>query len=68
MTVDRELVTRKLLLITRDLDALATVAANDLARLLESRIDQAVAERLLERMIGRMIDVIRIDSGSRPVI
>lgn len=57
MTVDRELVTRKLLLITQDLDAMAPFAAKPIALFLESRIDQAVVERLLERMIGRMIDV-----------
>jgi len=57
MTLDRELVTRKLLLITRDLDAVAPFAARPVAAFLESRIDQAVVERLLERMIGRMIDV-----------
>jgi uncharacterized protein YutE (UPF0331/DUF86 family) len=57
MTLDRELVTRKLLLIARDLDAVAPLAARSLAAFLESRIDQAVVERLLERMIGRMIDV-----------
>jgi len=57
MTVDRELVTRKLLLITQDLDAVAPFAAKPVSTFLESRIDQAVVERLLERMIGRMIDV-----------
>ena len=57
MTVDRELVTRKLLLITQDLDAAAPLATRPLATFLESRVDQAVVERLLERMIGRMIDV-----------
>ena len=57
MTLDRELVTRKLLLIVRDLDAVAPFAAKPLSAFLESRVDQAVVERLLERMIGRMIDV-----------
>lgn len=57
MTVDSELVTRKLLLITRDLDVLAPFATKPVATFLESRVDQAVVERLLERMIGRMIDV-----------
>ena len=57
MTVDRELVTRKLLLIARDLEAIAPFAAKPISAFLESRIDQAVVERLLERMIGRMIDV-----------
>ena len=57
MTVDRELVTRKLLLISHDLDTLAPFATKPLAPFLESRVDQAAVERLLERMIGRMIDV-----------
>ena len=57
MTVDRELVTRKLLLITQDLDAVAPFATKPVSTFLESRVDQAVVERMLERMIGRMIDV-----------
>jgi uncharacterized protein YutE (UPF0331/DUF86 family) len=57
MTVDRELVTRKLLLIMQDLDAAAPFATKPISTFLESRVDQAVVERLLERMIGRMIDV-----------
>jgi uncharacterized protein YutE (UPF0331/DUF86 family) len=57
MTVDRELVTRKLLLITQDLEAVAPFATKSISTFLESRVDQAVVERLLERMIGRMIDV-----------
>jgi hypothetical protein len=57
MTVDRELVTRKLLLIVHDLDAAAPFAAKPLSTFLESGVDQAVVERLLERMIGRMIDI-----------
>ncbi len=57
MTVDVELVTRKLLLIGGDLDALASVAATTRPAFLGSLFDQAVAERLLERTIGRMIDL-----------
>ena len=57
MTIDRDLVTPKLLLITRDLGALRDVAATGVDRDLQSRADQAIAERYLERMIGRMIDI-----------
>ena len=57
MTVDPELVTRKLLLIARDLDELAAIRDRGQDAYLASRVDQAVAERHLERMIGRMIDV-----------
>ncbi len=55
--IDRELVTRKIVLIMRDLAALDPVARKDLASYLASGVDELVAERLLERMIGRMIDV-----------
>jgi uncharacterized protein YutE (UPF0331/DUF86 family) len=57
MTIDRDLVTRKLLLITEDLDELRRIAAADVDAYIQSRVDQAVAERFLERMIGRMIDI-----------
>lgn len=57
MTVDVELVTRKLLLIAGDLDTLAGLATRTRDVFVSSRIDQLVAERLLERAIGRMIDV-----------
>jgi uncharacterized protein YutE (UPF0331/DUF86 family) len=69
MTIDRDLVTRKLLLIVRDLDALTTVGGRGVAAYEQNRIDQAVAERHLERMIGRMIDVnyhLLIESGQPP--
>ena len=56
MTIDSELVTRKLLLIARDLDALTAIRNRGQDAYLTSRVDQAVAERHLERMIGRMID------------
>jgi uncharacterized protein YutE (UPF0331/DUF86 family) len=57
MTVDLELVTRKLLLISADLDVLRSIHARGEAAYLASRIDQAVCERLLERIVTRMIDV-----------
>jgi uncharacterized protein YutE (UPF0331/DUF86 family) len=57
MTVDPELVTRKLLLIAADVDALGAIADRGLDAYLASRVDQAVVERYLERSIGRMIDV-----------
>lgn len=55
--IDRELVTRKILLISRDLEALARIGAKDRASYLESRTDEIVVERYLERLIGRMIDI-----------
>ena len=55
--IDVDLVTRKLLLITRDLEALVPIAAKDLTPYLETPLDEVVVERYLERIIGRMIDV-----------
>ncbi len=57
MTIDRDLVTRKLLLIARDMEELRDIASADLEQYLRSRRDQAVVERYLERMIGRAIDI-----------
>jgi uncharacterized protein YutE (UPF0331/DUF86 family) len=69
MTVDRDLITRKLLLITRDLEALGGIAAAGVDAFLESRKDQAVVERYLEQIIGRMIDInyhVITESGHPP--
>jgi uncharacterized protein YutE (UPF0331/DUF86 family) len=55
--IDAELVARKALLITRDLVDLARLAHKPLAEYLATSIDELVAERLLERIVGRMIDV-----------
>lgn len=57
MMVDRDLVTRKLLLIVSDLERLGTVGIAGVEPFLADQIEQAAVERLLERMIGRMIDV-----------
>jgi uncharacterized protein YutE (UPF0331/DUF86 family) len=57
MMVDRDLVTRKLLLIVSDLERLGRVGAAGVDAFVAYPLEQAVAERLLERMIGRMIDV-----------
>lgn len=55
--IDRELVTRKIVLITGDLDALGPFAAKPLDAYLTSTTDEILAERWLERIIGRMIDI-----------
>ena len=57
MTIDAELVTRKLLLIAADLEPLRTIHGKGRDAFLASLLDQAVVERLLERTITRMIDV-----------
>jgi uncharacterized protein YutE (UPF0331/DUF86 family) len=57
VTIDPALVTRKLLLIAADIDALRPVAARGREPYLRNLVDQAFVERYLERLIGRMIDV-----------
>ena len=67
--IDLELVTRKMVLITSDLDGLRTLAAKPVAEYLVSQTDELVAERLLERIIGRMIDInyhVLTESGQPP--
>ena len=51
--IDVELVTRKILLVVRDLDALRPIAAKARDAYLSSGLDEAAAERYLERLIGR---------------
>ena len=57
MTVNHELVTRKLLLVVTDLEPLVAIAAQGRSAYLGSEVNQAVVERRLQRAIGRMIDV-----------
>lgn len=67
--IDPELVTRKNLLILRDLETLRPIAAKDRNAYLESPTDELVVERCLERMIGRMIDInyhLLTESGQAP--
>ena len=67
--IDRELVTRKMVLIAEDLRRLEALAAKDREAYLASEIDETLAERYLERMIGRMIDVnyhLLTESGEAP--
>jgi uncharacterized protein YutE (UPF0331/DUF86 family) len=55
--VDRELVTRKMALILDDLRAVTPLGQKRADDYLASPTDEVLAERYLERMIGRMIDV-----------
>lgn len=67
--IDRELVTRKMVLIAEDLGRLEALAAKGREAYLASEIDETLAERYLERMIGRMIDVnyhVLTESGEAP--
>jgi uncharacterized protein YutE (UPF0331/DUF86 family) len=67
--IDPELVTRKMALIAEDLAAIGELARQPLPEYLESPTSELVAERYLERMIGRMIDVnyhLLTESGQAP--
>jgi uncharacterized protein YutE (UPF0331/DUF86 family) len=67
--IDRELVIRKMVLIAGDLDRLARIAARPLTDYLASDTDELVVERMLERMIGRMIDInyhLLVETGEPP--
>lgn len=57
MSVDADLVTRKLLLISADLERLAHTAGLGIDAYLRDVTSQAATERRLERAVGRMIDV-----------
>lgn len=55
--IDAELVRRKVALIMPDVQALAPLADKPIEEYLASTTDELVAERYLERIIGRMIDI-----------
>ncbi len=67
--IDPTLVIRKMNLIAQDLNELHPLARKDLSDSLASKVDEVLAERYLERMIGRMIDVnyhLITESGDPP--
>lgn len=67
--IDRDLVTRKLTLIVADLRSLEALATKTREEYLASPYDELAAERLLERLIGRMIDInyhLTVESGEPP--
>jgi uncharacterized protein YutE (UPF0331/DUF86 family) len=55
--IDRELVIRKMVLITADVHALEPLARRPLEDYIASPTDEVLVERYLERIIGRMIDI-----------
>ena len=55
--IDIDLITRKMVLITRDLAALEPIVRKSLESYLASSVDEILVERYLERVIGRMIDI-----------
>jgi len=63
---DRELVTRKMVLIIADLRALEPLAQRPVEDYVASQTDEILVERYLERIIGRMIDINYHSSMTRP--
>ncbi|HEX9822054.1 MAG TPA: HepT-like ribonuclease domain-containing protein [Methylomirabilota bacterium] len=66
---DRDVVTRKLAMILDDLRAVTPIAQKSLDDYLGGATDEILAERYLERMIGRMIDInyhLITDAGHAP--
>jgi uncharacterized protein YutE (UPF0331/DUF86 family) len=67
--IDRELVIRKISLILRDLPPLTDLSRLTIDNYLADPINEVLAERYLERMIGRMIDInyhLITESGQPP--
>ncbi|MEK6630641.1 MAG: HepT-like ribonuclease domain-containing protein [Acidobacteriota bacterium] len=67
--IDAELVNRKLLLIAKDVEALQGLADMTLDVFRESSINAVLAERYIERAVGRMIDInyhLLTESGQAP--
>lgn len=67
--IDTELVNRKLVMIAEDLARIEPLAARSRDAYLASETDETLAERYLERMIGRMLDVnfhLVVESGEAP--
>lgn len=67
--IDPTLVIRKINLISEDLNELLSLSRKSLEEYLASRVDEVLAERYLERAIGRMIDInyhLITESGHSP--
>ena len=67
--IDRYLINRKLVLIGQDLEELALLSRLSRVDYLGKRLNEAAAERYLERMIGRMTDInfhLLVESGQAP--
>ena len=66
---DPELINRKLVLIGKDLEELAGISRLSEEDYLANKYNEVLAERYLERIIGRMIDInfhLLIESGQPP--
>ena len=57
MPIDKEIISRKITLINNDLKSLKTLNKLSLKTYLSKAEYEALAERYLERIIGRMIDI-----------
>lgn len=57
MPINKKLVNRKIVLISRDLKNLEGIGRMPLAKYLRDDVYEVLAERYLERIIGRMIDI-----------
>ena len=57
MPVDKRLIRRKIALVLEDMKGIERLAQVDRSEFLDDTVHQLVAERLLERVIGRMIDI-----------
>ena len=55
--IDKALIIRKMNLIVPDLEKIVVMAAGGLSKYLEDPVSEDLAERYLERAIGRMIDI-----------
>lgn len=67
--IDPELIDRKLLLIGKDLEDLANLSNLSEQEYLADRYNELLAERYIERIIGRMIDInfhLLTESGQPP--
>ena len=67
--IDATLIVRKINLISQDSKQIVELSRKNLQEFLASRVDEVLAERYLERMIGRMIDInyhLITESGSPP--
>lgn len=67
--IDPTLIIRKINLISQDFKEIVDLSRKSLQDFLASRVDEVLAERYLERMIGRMIDInyhLITESGSPP--
>lgn len=67
--IDRRLITRKMSLILDDVAAMTKLSQLSRAQYLEDSVNEALAERYLERTIGRMIDInfhLITESGHAP--